>query len=52
MSDPTPPVRQLRLVGEAEDHPPTETPWRFRNARPEAPAGLQPTIVEEPGPAD
>ena len=46
-------------VDEATDHleaagaellaPPTETPWRSRNSRLEAPAGLQLTLFEELG---
>jgi predicted enzyme related to lactoylglutathione lyase len=38
-----------RLVAAGADliAPPTETPWRSRNARLEAPAGLQITVFEE-----
>ena len=32
--------------------PPTETPWRSRNSRLEAPAGLQVTLFEELDPPD
>lgn len=34
-------------AGATELAPPTETPWRSRNARFEAPAGLQITLFEE-----
>lgn len=32
--------------------PPVETPWRSRNSRMEAPAGLQVTLFEELGPGE
>jgi len=55
------PVRELRLVVTAADRDaaiaarviaaPVETPWRSLSARLDAPAGLQLTLLQEPGPA-
>ena len=40
-------TRDLLSAGAVEVAPPTETPWRSRNARLDAPAGLQITVFQE-----